>query len=129
METLAASEARATLEVKKSPNAILWRESEAGLAPAVFGDAMIDNHGDILLQTVSQNVKDYVHPIRLTTPAEDAIGLATAFLHQQVMPQLSLFNRSRLPGALYFGDLVSKRTGDGWPKAIGRGFHIPEIVP
>jgi hypothetical protein len=129
MEARAAAEARATLEVKKSPNAILWREADDGLAPALFGDAVIDNHGDILLQTVSQNVKDYVHPIRLTTTAEDAIGLATTFLHQQAMPQLSLFNRSRLPGALYFADLVSKRTGDGWPKAIGRGFHIPEIVP
>lgn len=95
----------------------------------MFGDAAIDPHGDLLLQTVPQSVQDYIHPVRLTTHGADPITLATNFLHQQAVPGLSLFHMSRLPGALYYADLVSKLTGDGWPKAIGRGFFIPEIIP
>lgn len=129
IEARAASEQRPLIEAKKSPKAMLWRESEAGLAPATFGDAVIDEHGDVLLQTVRQNVRDYVHPVRLTTQGGDTIDLATAFLHQQAVPSISLFHMPRLPGALYFADLVSKLSSDGWPKAIGRGFKVPEIVP
>jgi hypothetical protein len=128
-ESRAAAERRPMIEAKKSPKAILWRESEDGASPALFGDAVLDEHGELLLQTVRQNIGDYVHPVRLAIQGGDAVGLATAFLHQQAVPPLSLFHMSRLPGALYFADLVSKLTSDGWPKAVGRGFKVPEIIP
>ena len=128
-EARAGAEGRTLIEAKKSPRAVLWRETEAGLSPARFGDALVDDHGDILLQTVKQEPADYIHPMRLTCQGADLLETATVFLHQQAVPPLSLFRQSRLPGALYFADLVSKLTADGWPKAIGRGFGVPQIVP
>ena len=117
------------IESKKSPKAVLWRQSGDKLHPAEFGDAVIDPHGDLLLQTVPQSVHDYIHPVRLTTHGGDPVALATIYLHQQAVPGLSLFHMSRLPGSLYYADLISKLTGDGWPKAIGRGFKVPMIIP
>lgn len=128
-ESRANVEKRSLIEAKKSPRAVLWHETETGLTPAKFGDALVDEHGDILLQTVRQDPADYIHPMRLTCQGIDLAEAATVFLHQQAVPPLSLFRQSRLPGALYFADLVSKRTADGWPKAIGRGFNVPQIVP
>lgn len=128
-EARAGAERRTLVEAKKSPRALLWRETEAGLSPARFGDALVDDHGDILLQTVKQDPADYIHPMRLTCQGADLLEAATVFLHQQAVPPLSLFRQSRLPGALYFADLVSKLTADGWPKAIGRGFGVPQVVP
>lgn len=127
--TRAGAEKRTLVEAKKSPRAVLWHATAAGPAPARFGDALVDDHGDILLQTVRQDPADYIHPMRLTCQGVDLIDAATVFLHQQAVPPLSLFRQSRLPGALYFADLVSKLTADGWPKAIGRGFGVPQIVP
>ena len=88
-----------------------------------------DDHGEVLVQTVPQNVRDTIHPVRLSTGFARPEELAAVFLHQQAMPGLSLFHMSRLPGTLYFADLVSKLTADGWPKVIGRGFNLPAIVP
>lgn len=129
MEARARKEGRPLIECKKSPKAVIWRTSTSGEIPAEFGDAVIDEHDEVLLQTMPQNPRDYAHPVRLALHGGDAIGLSTAFLHQHAMPGLSLFRMSRLPGALYFADLVSKLSSDGWPKAIGRGFGIPSIVP
>jgi hypothetical protein len=129
IETRAASEHRRLIEAKKSPTAILWRGSDSERSPALFGDAVVDEHGEVLIQTVPQDVRDYKHPVRLTVSGGDPVGMTTAFLHQQAVPGLSLFHMSRLPGALYFADLVSKLTSDGWPKAVGRGFRIPGIIP
>jgi hypothetical protein len=129
MEARAAMECRPLIEAKKSPRAILWHASGNGELPAQFGDAVIDDHDEVLLQTVPQDPRDYIHPVRLALQGEDAIQLTTAFLHQHAIPGLSLFRMSRLPGALYFADLVSKLTTDGWPKAVGRGFNIPQVIP
>lgn len=130
VEARALKENRPLIECKKSPKAILWRESGARISPAEFGDAIIDDHDDVLLQTMSQDLKDYRHPIRLTMKNKDAVvELTTTFLHQHAMPGLSLYRMSRLPGALYFADLVSKLTKNGWAKAVGRGFQIPEVIP
>jgi hypothetical protein len=129
MEARAKKEGRPLIECKKSPKAVLWRTSGSGEIPADFGDAVIDEHDEILLQTMHQNPRDYVHPVRLALHGGDAIDLSTAFLHQHAMPSLSLFRMSRLPGALYFADLVSKLTSDGWPKVVGRGFGIPSVIP
>lgn len=129
IETRAASEKRPLIEAKKSPTAILWRGTDTERGPALFGDAVVDEHGEVLIQTVPQDVRDYRHPVRLTVSGGGTVEVTTAFLHQQAVPGLSLFHMSRLPGALYFADLVSKLTGDGWPKAIGRGFRVPSIIP
>lgn len=129
MQARADCEARSLIEAKKSPKAILWRSSGEDIAPAEFGDAVLDEHGDVLLQTVPQNVRDYIHPVRLSTRGSQSEEMATAFLHQHMLPGLSLFHMSRLPGTLYFADLISKLTADGWPKAIGRGFRLPSLVP
>jgi hypothetical protein len=128
LEELAVSENRSLVEAKKSPKAILWRTDGNNILPAEFGDALVDAHGDVLLQTVPQNVKDYIHPVRLAT-RDDLELMTTAFLHQHAIPGLSLFHMSRLPGTLYLADLVSKLTSDGWPKAIGRGFRLPSLIP
>jgi hypothetical protein len=34
-----------------------------------------------------------------------------------------------LPAPIYWADLVSKLSRFGWPKAIGRGFRVPHILP
>ena len=129
MERRATAERRALIEVKKSPKAILWRLDGDEVRPAEFGDAVLDEHGDVLLQTVSQDIRDYIHPVRLSGSGKRVEEMATAFLHQHAMPGLSLFRMSRLPGTLYLADLISKMTSDGWPKAIGRGFRLPSLVP
>jgi hypothetical protein len=129
MEAMAAKEGRVLIEAKKSPKAILWRANGANISPAEFGDALLDGQGDVLLQTAPQNARDYLHPVRLSTSGGCTEELAAAFLHQHAMPGLSLFHMSRLPGTLYFADLISKLTTDGWPKAIGRGFRLPGLVP
>ena len=129
MEARAAREGKSLMESKKSPKAILWKETDGRIQSADFGDGVFDDHGELLLQTVPQKADDYIHPVRLTMNGGDAIELATAYLHQHAIPGLSLFHMSRLPGTLYFADLVSKLSSDGWPKAIGRGFQIPGVIP
>lgn len=129
MEMRARAERRALIEVKKAPKAILWRLDGDEVRPAEFGDAVLDEHGDILLQTVSQDVRDYAHPVRLSGSGNRVEEMAVAFLHQHAIPGLSLFHMSRLPGTLYLADLISKMTSDGWPKAIGRGYRLPSLVP
>lgn len=129
IEDRAKAEGRQLIEAKKSPKAILWRVLDSRYRVAQFGDAVVDDHDEILLQTVAQNAIDYIRPVRLTLHGGEAMELATSFLHQQAMPGLSLFRMARLPGSLYFADLVSKLTQDGWPKVVGRGFVIPQVIP
>jgi hypothetical protein len=129
LQARATTERRPTLEAKKSPKAIIWQDSEGVLTPALFGDAVMDDQGEILMQTVRQNALDYIHPVRLSIQGGDRLELMTAFFNQQAIPPLSLFHLPRLPGALYFADLISKLSHDGWPKAIGRGFSLPQIIP
>jgi hypothetical protein len=129
VKTRATAEKRPLIEVKKSPKAVLWHSSATGVRPVSEGEAIIDEHDEVLIQTVPQDEMDYIRPLRLSLHGGDTISLSTAFLHQQAMPGLSLYRMSRLPGALYFADLVSKMSADGWPKAIGRGFNIPSVVP
>lgn len=129
MEARALSEERILIEAKKSPKAIMWRLNGTDTRPAEFGDAVMDEHGEVLLQTMPQDERDYVHPLRLLINGGRAEEMTTAFLHQHAMPGLSLFRMSRLPGTLYLADLISKLTSDGWPKAIGRGLQLPSLVP
>ena len=129
VEARAVRERRPLIEVKKSPKAVIWRVLDGRAAPAALGDAVIDSHDEVLVQSTTPKVEDYVHPVRLATQGGDLLQLATNFLHQHAVPPLSLFNFPRLPGALYYADLVSKFTSDGWPKVIGRGFRVPLVVP
>lgn len=129
VQARAAREQRSVIEVKKSPKAILWRSVGSNDSPAQVGDAVVDEHGEILVQSMPQDMADYVRPLRLSTRNDNLIELATEFMRQHAMPGLSLYRMSRLPGSLYFADLVSKFTANGWPKAIGRGFRIPQIIP
>lgn len=129
LEERASQEGLSVLESKKSPKAILWRQVDDQVKPANFGDSVLDEHDELLLQTMPQNIEDCIHPVRLKVSGGDLHELATAYFHQQAIPGLSLTNMARLPGTLYFADLISKLTDDGWPKAIGRGFRIPGIIP
>jgi len=129
LEARADEENRTVIESKKSPKAILWRKTARGISPAEFCDAVTDSHGDFLVQTCAQNAADYLHPVRLTIRGDQPLLAVASFLHQQALPGLSRSHLARLPGALYFADLVSKLTGDGWTKGIGRGFQVPQIVP
>lgn len=129
IEAKAAQERRPLIEMKKSPRSVLWRSLADSDAPALFGDAVIDSHGDVLIQTVPQEVSDYITPVRLSIQGEVITEIAAQFLAQHLVPGLSLFKMSRLPGSPYFADLISKLTADGWPKAIGRGFGIAMIIP
>ena len=84
---------------------------------------------ECLILTINQNIKDYVKPLRLRVHSAEALGVATQFYQHQAMPGLSLFNSSRLPGTLYYADLISKLTTSGWPKVVGRGLNLGAIIP
>ena len=83
------------------------------------------------MQPTGQNMPDAKKPIRLTIDEnqDKAIELAQSFFEHYGMPSLSLFNTSRLPGTLYFADLISKLTEDGWIKIIGHGLRIDDVIP
>ena len=126
----AASEGRSLIEVKKSPRSVLWRSTDNRITMANYGDAILDEHNEVLIQTTSQNQSDYRNPIRLTITSDlNEYAIAKHFLHQHVIPSPSLFDFPRLPGSLYYADLISKTTENGWSKVIGRGFKLPEIIP
>jgi len=79
--------------------------------------------------TKLQNINDDIRPLRLRVHSEEALEVATQFHQHQPMPRLSLFNSSRLPGTLYYVDLISKLNTSGWPKVAGRGLNLGEIIP
>lgn len=120
---------QSVLEVKKSPIGMIWAEEGTVVAPVQFGEAVIDEHGDLLVQTAPQNQEDSLHPVRVSASLGNVCVLATQLLHQHAVPAASIYHMSRLPGSLYYADLISKLTDRGWTKAIGRGFGIPNIIP
>lgn len=128
-ETRAKKDNKELIECKKSPASIIWRQVDEGVFTSVPGDCVIDPHGEILLQTIKQNINDYIRPLRLRVLSPKVLDVATIFYQHQAMPGLSLFNSSRLPGTLYYADLISKLTTTGWPKVVGRGLSLGEIIP
>lgn len=128
-ESRAKMEKKELIECKKSPASIIWRNVGDGVSASIAGDCVVDPHGEFLLQTINQNIKDYVKPLRLRVHSAEALGVATQFYQHQAMPGLSLFNSSRLPGTLYYADLISKLTTSGWPKVVGRGLNLGAIIP
>ena len=121
------------IECKKHPKSVIWREDNNTniVRAGGQGDCVIDSHRDFLMQPTGQNMPDAKKPIRLTIDEnqDKAIELAQSFFEHYGMPGLSLFNTSRLPGTLYFADLISKLTEDGWIKIIGHGLRIDDVIP
>lgn len=128
-ESRARSENKELIECKKSPASIIWRSVGEGVFSSVAGDCVIDPHGELLLQTINSVINDYTRPLRLRVHSPEALDIATKFYQHQAMPSLSLFNSSRLPGTLYYADLISKMTSTGWPKVVGRGLNLAKIIP
>lgn len=128
-ESRAKIEKKELIECKKSPASIIWRSAGEGTFASLAGDCVVDPHGEFLLQTINQNINDYIRPLRLRVHSEEALEVATQFYQHQAMPGLSLFNSSRLPGTLYYADLISKLNTSGWPKVVGRGLNLGEIIP
>lgn len=126
----AGAEDRWVMEVKKHPGAILFRRSNGQATGAQFGDAVVDAHGDALLQTLSQGSGDCHHPLRvsLASPSDRDAQLQALFT-QTAVPGLTLFRPSRLPGAIYWADLASKLDRTGWTQVIGRGWRLTSVIP
>jgi hypothetical protein len=120
---------RQLIQCKKSPRAVMWQEDPNTFSACTPGDCVIDPHGEILLQTMVSKTRNYIRPLRLEVHGSDKIEIATTFFQHQAFPGLSLTSSSKLPGSLYFADLVSKLTESGWAKAIGRGWGLDNIVP
>lgn len=129
LKTMALRDNVELIECKKSPASIIWRSVGGENFISNAGDCVVDPHGEILLQTIKQNNNDYVRPIRLKSYGYDVIGAATIFFQHQTMPTFSIYNSPRLPGSLYYADLISKLTKEGWPKVVGRGLGLSKIIP
>lgn len=130
MRALAKIDERWLLEVKKHPGTILFRDEAGRSVGAEFGDAVVDAHGDVLLQTLSQDTSDCHHPLRLSLASSaDRDAQVQAIFAQTAVPGLTLFRPSRLPGAIYWADLASKLDKSGWTQVIGRGWRLESVVP
>jgi hypothetical protein len=127
----AKDDGRWLLEVKKHPHAVLFRRSMHSSRPqgAKYGDALLDPHDDVLLQTISQGSGDCVHPVRVSTGEVDRGEQLQALFDQTAVRTLSMFRPTRLPGGIYWADLASKLDKTGWSKAIGRGWRLATLVP
>ena len=117
------------LEVKKYPRSILWKSENQVKRSSVFGDAVVDPHGEITIQSCTQDINDYISPLRINIVHGQQDKIINEFLNQLCLQSLSTFKVGRLHGALYYADLVSKLTGVGWPKVIGRGFRLEDTIP
>jgi len=127
----AKDDGRWLLEVKKRPHAVLFRRNMHSnpIQGARYGDALVDPHGDVLLQTISQRSGDCVHPIRVSAEEVDRRDQLQALFDQTAVRTLSMFRPVRLPGGIYWADLVSKLDKTGWSQAIGRGWRLATLVP
>lgn len=122
-------ENRPMLEVKKYPRSILWRSENQIKKGSIFGDAVVDPHGEITIQSCTQDINDYISPLRINIVHGEQDIIINEFLNQLCLQSLSTFSISRLHGALYYADLMSKLTEAGWPKVVGRGFRLQETIP
>ncbi|NKI35128.1 hypothetical protein HFP89_08110 [Wenzhouxiangella sp. XN79A] len=121
-----------TVSVVKHPRAVLYRNRDGKLHPARFGDALIYPDSRLLLQTSSNRdtVSGWKMPIRIGVNDPNLISRATSLttlLCRQ--PALGVFHQPRLPAPVYWADLISKTTADGWPKVVGRGLGLESIIP
>jgi hypothetical protein len=122
-------ENRAYLEVKKNPSSILWREGDRQNYSSIFGDAVVDIHGEITIQSCTQKEDDYGTPLRLDIGEGDPSFIINEFLNQLCLQSLARFTVGRLHGALYYADLASKLTEGGWTRVIGRGYGLIKVIP
>lgn len=121
-----------TVEVVKHPRAVLYRHLNGHLRPARFGDGLIYPDGRVLLQTSSNRdvSSSWKMPIRISVEYREQIERAvylTVLLCRQ--PALGVYQQPRLPSPVYWADLISKTTSEGWPKVVGRGLVLESIIP
>lgn len=121
-----------TVSVVKHPRAVLYRQLNGHLRPAQFGDALLYPDGRALLQTSSNKgtASQWKMPIRISTERRDQIERAvalTSLLCRQ--PALGVWQQPRLPSPIYWADLISKTTSEGWPKVVGRGLGLESLIP
>lgn len=117
------------IECKKHPLAVMWMPTQGSPIGCSAGQCLVDPHGEMLLQSISLHGGYCVRPVRLSIQGRDPLRVAEQFYHHGAWPGLSLTNASRLPGSLYFSDLISKLTGSGWTKIVGRGWGLSELIP
>ena len=122
-------ENRSSMEIRKNPMSILWREDKNRSFESKFGDAVIDEHGEITLQSCGQKINDYISPLLININNGDRDTLINEFLNQICLQTLSSYSLSKIHGALYYADLMSKLTEVGWPKVIGRGYKLVNAIP
>ena len=121
-----------TVSVVKHPQAVLYRRLNGHLLPARFGDALLYPDGRALLQTSSNKgtATQWKMPIRISTEfrteIEKAVTLTSLLCRQ---PALGVFHQPRLPAPIYWADLISKTTTEGWPKVVGRGLGLESFIP
>ena len=121
-----------TVSVAKHPQAVLYRQLNGHLRPARFGDALRYPDDRVLLQTSSNRdvTSSWKMPIRVSTETSGhltrAISLTTLLCRQ---PALGVYHQPRLPSPIYWADLISKTTAEGWPKVVGRGLGLESIIP
>ena len=72
-----------------------------------------------------------MHAVQITVADRDVVPeiVVSDVLALARVPTLALYHPSRLPAPIYCADIVSTLSADGWPKAIGRGFRVPHIIP
>jgi len=121
-----------TVSVVKHPRAVLYRQFGSRLRSAKFGDALLYPDGRVLLQTSSNRDvgSNWKMPIRISVEHREQIERAvylTVLLCRQ--PALGVYQQPRLPSPVYWADLISKTTSDGWPKVVGRGLGLESIIP
>jgi len=121
-----------TVSVVKHPRAVLYRQLHRHLRPARFGDALLYPDGRVLLQTSSNRdvSSSWKMPIRIGAEHQKQVERAvylTVILCRQ--PALGIYHQPRLPSPVYWADLISKTTSEGWPKVVGRGLALESIIP
>lgn len=131
LDSRALAEGRLLWEVKKSPTALLFRGEMQTPKSAQFPDAVIDPHGEVLLQTLTQGDGDCIHPVRIALSGNSATiqHCLPALLTHCAAPMLSMYQQSRLPGPVYWADLASKLDRAGWSQVIGRGCGLADVIP
>src|SRR5690625_154086 len=124
------AESRPLVEVKKRPGTYLFRKRDKQDGGAQFADAVTDSHGEVLLQTLSNGRGNYHQPLRISLlSVADRLPALQGLLAQTAVPTLALFHGTRLPGVIYWADRASKLDRTGWSQVIGRGWHLPGLVP
>ena len=114
--------------VTKRPEAVLFRGTIEVPQLSSFGDyALYPDGCSALLQSIEPSPSDYDRPILLRGSSGIDGELVTDVMTLCKLPTLTLFHPARLPSPIYWADIASKRSIEGWAKAIGRGWGVPPL--